>query len=86
MVLFLNKKNKTIAKPDADGVVDAAVRLEDEEASVFEEFLLARHEKNVVGQHLLALDELLLCAVKVKLDVQALQELRDGIPVRVGLL
>lgn len=71
---------------NVDDLVDAAVGLKDEEACVLDKLVSAGDEEEVVRQNSLALAQLLLCALKVKVDVEALDELGDRIAVEVVLL
>mmetsp|Transcript_23008 Transcript_23008/g.60095 ORF Transcript_23008/g.60095 Transcript_23008/m.60095 type:complete len:230 (-) Transcript_23008:741-1430(-) len=71
---------------DRDCVVDSAVRLKDEAPGLFHEFLLDRAQEVVVAQNDGALAQLLLRAVKVKVDVETLQKVCDGVAVAVGFL
>mmetsp|Transcript_113 Transcript_113/g.239 ORF Transcript_113/g.239 Transcript_113/m.239 type:complete len:267 (-) Transcript_113:789-1589(-) len=71
---------------DVNGLVYPAVGLEDEQARVLHKLLLARGEEKVVVDHVLALLELLLRAVKVVVHKQRLQELGHGVAVLVRLL
>ena len=48
--------------------------------------MLAVHDEEVVGKERLAIAQLLLGSLKVELDVERGEELRDGVRVRVALL
>lgn len=74
-----------------------AVSLKDEQASIFKELVSQRNsdaiplfdtlaQERIIQYNLLALDQLLLSAIKIILDIQALQEFDDGILVDVLLL
>ena len=66
--------------------MDAAEGLKDQQASILNEVLQTSHQEEVVHENHLTLSQLLLGTVEVKLDVQAHDELRDGVLVGVGLL
>uniref|UniRef100_A0A8R7QIQ5 Uncharacterized protein n=1 Tax=Triticum urartu TaxID=4572 RepID=A0A8R7QIQ5_TRIUA len=74
-----------------------AVGLKDEKASILKELVSQRNsnaiplfdalsQERIIQYNLLALDKLLLSAIKIILDIQALQEFNDGILVAVLLL
>jgi hypothetical protein len=58
-------------------------RLKDEPSGLVHELLLQRVQKVIILQHDRALAQLLLSAVKVKVDIQALEKVRDGVAVLV---
>ena len=66
--------------------MDPAEGFEDELPRVVHELVGDGGEEEVVGQHALALPQLLLRPVEVEVDVQALDELRDRVLVHVALL
>ena len=70
----------------ANTLVYPAEGLKDEEAGILDEVIKAGDKEEIIDEHCLALPKLLLGPVKVKVDVQAFKELRDGIPVHVRLL
>lgn len=69
-----------------DLLVNPAVGLRDEAAGVLDEFLLHGDQEEVVLENLLALGELLLGEVEIKVDVESLNKLGDGVTVLVGLM
>lgn len=71
---------------DSDALMNAAEGLEREQASVLDELVVKSGQEEVVGQHLIALSQLDLSTVKVKVNVQTLDELGDRILVVVRLL
>mmetsp|Transcript_36013 Transcript_36013/g.75311 ORF Transcript_36013/g.75311 Transcript_36013/m.75311 type:complete len:330 (-) Transcript_36013:276-1265(-) len=71
---------------NVDALVDAAVRLEDEEPRALDELILQRLQEVVRAQEPLALAQLLLRAVEVVVDQQAFNKLCDRITVGVVLL
>jgi len=71
---------------DVDALVDAAVRLEDVQARVFDELLVEGREEEVVGEDGLAFAEPLLGGLEVELDEEGVEELGDWVGVRVGFL
>ena len=58
-----------------DALVNSTVGFEYAEAGAFNEFILKSLEKEVTAQHNLALLQLLLSALKVEINKQALNEL-----------
>jgi hypothetical protein len=66
--------------------VDAAEGFKNHEAGIFDKLVEASDEEEVIVQHFLALVELLPSTIKVKIDVEMLQELCDWIFVCVRLL
>ena len=66
--------------------MDATESLKDKQASVLNEVLQTSNQEKVIHENHLTLSQLLLGAIEVKLDVQAHDELCDGITVGVGLL
>jgi len=66
--------------------VDAAVRLEDEEARLLDELVRVVAQEVVALEHQRALSQLRLGAVKVEVHAEALKELQDGVAVGVFLL
>jgi hypothetical protein len=66
--------------------VNAAESFEDHQARIFDEFVQAGNEEEVIIENLLALVQLLPCTIKVKVDIKMLQELGNGIFVGVGFL
>ena len=71
---------------DADALMNAAERFKDHETGVFDKVVQNGDQEEVVEQHVAALSQLLLGSVKVEVDVQTLDELGDGVSVRVRLL
>ena len=66
--------------------MNATKCLEYEQPSILNEVIQACNEEEVIDQHRFTFAQLLLCTVKVKVDVQALEELSDWITVRVRFL
>ncbi len=71
---------------DVNALVNAAVRLKDVKARVFDEFLVEGSEEEVVRQDLLALSQLLLGGLEVKLNEECIEKLGDGIVICVSFL
>jgi hypothetical protein len=71
---------------DVDALVNATIRLKDEQARTLDELILQRLQKVVRAQQALALAQLLLSAVEVIVDQQALDKLSDWIAIRIVLL
>ena len=66
--------------------MDSAESLKDHHPAVLNKVVQASNKEEVVDEHILAVTELALGAVKVKVNVELLDEGGDGIPVGVGLL
>lgn len=66
--------------------MDAAECLEDHESCVLDEVVETRDQEEVIVQHGLTLVQLQSSRLKVKVDVQVLQELSNRVLVRVRLL
>ena len=66
--------------------MNLAVSLEDEQTRVLNELVLVGLQEVIVGQGLLARLELLFGGLKVKINVQSLQELCHGVLESVRLL
>ena len=66
--------------------MNPAERLEDHHSRVLDEVIQTRNEKEVIDQDGLTVPELLLSTVKVKVDIEILDEAGDGVLVGVGLL
>jgi hypothetical protein len=66
--------------------VNAAEGFEDHQACIFDKFVQAGNEEEVIIENLLALVQLLSSTVKVEVDIKMLQELGNGIFVGVGFL
>jgi hypothetical protein len=66
--------------------VNAAEGFKDHQACIFDEFVQAGNEEEVIIENLLALVQLLSSTVKVEVDIKMLQELGNGIFVGVGFL
>ena len=64
--------------------MDPAECLKDHHPRVLDKVIQTRHEEEIIDEHGLAIPELLLGAVKVKVDVEVLDEAGDGILVGVG--
>lgn len=71
---------------DGDALVDATECLEDHEPSVLHELVEESDEEEIVEHHRLTLLQLLTRSVKIKIDVEMLQELRDRVAIGVRLL
>lgn len=72
--------------PYADALVNAAEGFENHQACILDKFVQAGNEEEVIVQNLLAFVQLLPGTIKVKVDVQMLQELGNGIFVGVRFL
>lgn len=66
--------------------MNAAERFENQKSCALDEIFIAGHKEEVVVHQLFTIFQLLLSAVKVVVDEEALEELGDGISVGVGLL
>ncbi len=66
--------------------MDPTEGLKDHHPGILDKIIQARHQEEVVHQHRLAVAQLLLRPVKVKINVQVLDEGGDGVLVGVGLL
>lgn len=86
MYVYISKVSQSAHVLDVNRVVNLAVGLEDEQTRVLHELVLVGLQEVVVGQGLLARLELLFGGLKVKIDVQRLQELRHGVLESVRLL
>ena len=71
--------------PDSNALVDSAESLKDHHSAVLNKVAQASTKEEVVDKHILAVTKLTLGAIKVKFDVEVLNEGGDGIPVGVGL-
>jgi len=71
---------------NGDALVDAAECLEDHQTGVLHELVEAGHNEKVIQDHCLALVQLQTRSLEVKVHIQALQELGDGIAVSVRFL
>lgn len=71
---------------DVNPLVDLAVALRDEMPGGVDECVGGGEQEKVVLENLLGLAELLLGLLKVKVDVQSLDEVGDGVGVLVALL
>jgi hypothetical protein len=60
--------------------------LKDHETSILHKLIKTSYEEEVVEENILAFMEFLSCSIKVKVDIQVLQELSDGVTVSVRLL
>lgn len=66
--------------------MNAAESFENHQACIFDEFVQAGNEEEVIVKNFLALVQLLPSTIKVKVDIKMLQELGNGIFVGVGFL
>jgi hypothetical protein len=66
--------------------VNAAVHLKNVQARVLDKVFPGGDQEEVVIKHFLALKQLALGGVKVKVEIQALDKLGNGITVSVGFL
>ena len=71
---------------DVDPLVNLAVALRDQMPCSINECVRRTEQEEVVLQDLLSLAELLLSLLKVKVDVQRLDEVGNGVGVLVALL
>merc|ERR1719210_2520354 len=71
---------------DGDALVDPAERLKDHHPGVLNKVVKTSNQEKVIDQNRLAISQLLLSSIKVKVDVQILDEAGDGVLVGVGLL
>ena len=71
---------------DVDPLVDLAVALRDEMSRCVHKLVCRAEQEEVVLENLLGLAQLLLGLLKVKVDVQGLDEVGDGVAVLVALL
>ena len=66
--------------------MDTAESFEDHEPGIFDEIVEDGNQEKVVQQDVFALSKFLLCCIKIEIDVQVLDKLRDGISVGVRFL
>lgn len=83
LTLFLGHVQGLRQFSNVDLLVDAAVSLADEAASVLDKLLLDRNQEEIVFKDLLALSQLLLGQLEIEVDVESLNKLSDGVLVLV---
>mmetsp|Transcript_44392 Transcript_44392/g.118433 ORF Transcript_44392/g.118433 Transcript_44392/m.118433 type:complete len:253 (+) Transcript_44392:921-1679(+) len=72
--------------PDVDALMDPTVRLKNEKPCRLNKFVAHRLEKIISCKHALAAAKVVLCTIEIEVHNQALEELRNGITIRVTLL
>lgn len=66
--------------------MDATEGLKDKETCILNEIIKAGNQKEIIDQHCLTFPQLLLGAIKIKVDIETFQKLCDGIPISGRLL
>ena len=84
IILFLNAV--LLSLPDTDALMNATEGFEDHHPGVLYKVIQTGHQEEIVHQHRLAVPQLLLGPVKIKVDREVLNEGGDGVLVGVRLL
>ena len=71
--------------PDGDALVNSTKSFKDHHSAIFHKVIKTSHQKEVVDEHVLTIPQLTLSSIKVKVNIQVLNEGGDWVSVSVGL-
>jgi hypothetical protein len=76
----------TAYSPNADALMYATESLKNHKPGILNKLIQNSNKKKVIVQNHVALMKLLSSSIKVKIDIEMLNEFSNGIPVSVGFL